>query len=41
MKSFLLSVLAAVLIAVAAALVLNGLDWDSATINQSAGNVRL
>lgn len=41
MKPFVLSVAAALLIAVAAALVLNGLGWDSATIHQSSGNVRL
>ena len=41
MKPFVLSVAAALLIAVAAALVLNGLGWDSATIHQSTGNVRL
>ena len=41
MKSFLLSVAAAILIAVAAAFVLNGLGWDSASVYQSSGNVRL
>ena len=41
MKPFVLSVVAAVLIAVVAAIVLNGLGWDSATIHQSTGNVRL
>ena len=41
MRSFVLSVVAALLIAVAAAVILNGLGWDSATIHQSPGNVRL
>lgn len=40
MKSFVLSVVATILIAVAAAFILNGLGWDSASVYQS-DNVRL
>jgi len=40
MRSFVLSVVATILIAVAAAFILNGLGWDSASVYQS-GNVRL
>ncbi len=40
MQSFILSVAATVLIAVAAAFILTGLGWDSATVYQSSGNVR-
>lgn len=42
MKAFLSGVAAAVIIAVVAALVLNWLDWSTATVYQSEqGNVRL
>ena len=41
MKSFVLSVVAAILISVAAAFILTGLGWDSATVHQSSENVRL
>lgn len=41
MRSFILSVLATILISVAAAFILTGLGWDSATVYQSSGNVRL
>lgn len=41
MQSFVLSVVATILIAVAAAFILTGLGWDSATVYQSSGNVRL
>ncbi len=40
MRSFVLSVVATILIAVAAAFILNGLGWDSASVYQSS-NVRL
>lgn len=41
MRSFVLSVVATILIAVAAAFILNGLGWDSASVYQSSDNVRL
>ena len=41
MKSFVLSVVAAILISVAAAFILAGLGSDSASVYQSSGNVRL
>lgn len=42
MKAFLSGVAAAIVIAVVAALVLNWLDWSSASVYQSGqGNIRL
>lgn len=41
MKAFVLSVAAALVIGAMAALILNGLGWDSATVHQSSANVRL
>jgi hypothetical protein len=41
MKAFLSGVIAAILIAVIAALVLQRLDWSSADVYRAEGNVRL
>ena len=41
MRPFLLSVAAAVAIAIVAALALGSLGWESETVHQSTGNVRL
>lgn len=41
MKAFLSGVVAAILIAVVAAVVLEWLDWSSASVYQTQGSVRL
>jgi hypothetical protein len=41
MKAFLSGVVAAILIAVVAAVVLEWLDWSSASVYQTPGSVRL
>ena len=41
MKAFVSGVVAAILIAVVAAVVLEWLDWSSASVYQTQGNVRL